>query len=181
MNRRSFQKLAGARLLDAKALLKAKRYDAAYYVAGYAIECALKACIAKRTRLYDFPPKDGRDFYVHEIEKLLKLADIEGAFWDDLGKVEKLAEYWDTVKDWKPGDRRYDLREAKEAATAAKALLSAIEDRQHGVLQCLSRYWYIDKSKPAASSWTPCAKMASRSLFAAPSGAAFQSPAIGVL
>ena len=29
----------------------------------------------------------------------------------------------------------------KEAAKAAKDLLSAIEDRQHGVLQCLSKYW----------------------------------------
>jgi hypothetical protein len=68
MNRRSFQKLAEARLLDSKALLKAKRYDA-YYFAGYTIECALKACIAKRTRLYDFPSRDRRDFYINEIEK----------------------------------------------------------------------------------------------------------------
>jgi HEPN domain-containing protein len=140
MNRRSFQKLVGARLLDSKALLKAKRYDAAYYVAGYAIECALKACIAKRTRLYDFPPKDTRDFYSHEMEKLLKLAGIEKSFQQERGNDAILAQHWDIVKDWKPGDRRYDLRGAKEAANAAKALLSAIEDRQHGVLQCLSKY-----------------------------------------
>jgi hypothetical protein len=30
---------------DAAALLKAKRYSAAYYLAGYAVECALKACV----------------------------------------------------------------------------------------------------------------------------------------
>jgi HEPN domain-containing protein len=106
MNRRSFQKLAGARLLDSKALLKAKRYDAAYYVAGYAIECALKACIAKRTRLYDFPPRDTRDFYSHEIEKLLNLAGIKKYFQQERSNDAILAQHWDTVKDWKPGDGR---------------------------------------------------------------------------
>jgi HEPN domain-containing protein len=80
MNRRSFQKLAEARLADAKALLKAKRYDAAFYMAGYAIECALKACIAKMTRLYDFPPKNSREVYTHELEDLLRSAEIRKAF-----------------------------------------------------------------------------------------------------
>jgi hypothetical protein len=141
MNRRSFQKLAEARLLDSKALLKAKRYDAAYYVAGYTIECALKACIAKRTRLYDFPPKESRDFYIHEIETLLNLAGIAKSFQQERTNDAILAQHWEIVKDWKPGDSRYDLRGAKEAAKAAKGLLSAIEDRQHGVLQCLSKYW----------------------------------------
>lgn len=55
MNRRTFQQLSATRLADARALLAARRY-AAYYLAGYAVECALKACIAKQTRRYDFPP-----------------------------------------------------------------------------------------------------------------------------
>jgi len=141
MNRRSFQKLAEARLLDSKALLKAKRYDAAYYIAGYAIECALKACIAKRTRLYEFPPRDTRVFYSHEIEKLLNLAGIEKSFQQERANDAILSQQWDFVKNWKPSDRRYDLVGTKKAANAAKALLSAMEDRQHGVLQCLSNYW----------------------------------------
>jgi HEPN domain-containing protein len=122
MNRRGFQKLAEARLLDAKALLKAKRYDGAIYMAGYVIECVLKACIAKKTRLYDFPPKDSRDYYIHAIEKLMKIAGIEKSLQQDLGE-----------------NRRYGLRGT--TAAEAKALLSAIEDRHHGVLQCLSKYW----------------------------------------
>ena len=141
MNRRSFQKLADARLLDSKALLKAKRYDAAYYVAGYTIECALKACIAKRTRLYEYPPKETRDFYSHAIEALLNLTGIAKSFQQERANDAILAQHWEIVKDWKPGDRRYDLRGAKEAAKAANDLLLAIEDRQHGVLQCLSKYW----------------------------------------
>ena len=141
MNRSTFRKLAEARLLDAKALLKAKRYDAAHYLAGYVIECALKACIAKKTRLYDFPPKDtNRDFYIHELEKLVKVAGIENFFKRDRSSDAQLARYWEIVKDWKPDVIRYDLRGMVDAKTV-KTFLFAIEDKQHGVLQCLSKYW----------------------------------------
>jgi HEPN domain-containing protein len=140
MNRRLFQKLAEARLVDAKALLKAKRYDAAYYMAGYAIECALKACIAKKTRLYDFPPKNAREVYTHELEDLVKSAEIGKSFQQDRVMDSKLAEYWEIVKEWKPEDGRYGLRGAT-GVSAAKELVLAIDDRHHGVLQCLSKYW----------------------------------------
>jgi HEPN domain-containing protein len=53
MNREDFQQLAESRLKEARALLTAELPDGAYYLAGYAIECALKACIAKRTQQHD--------------------------------------------------------------------------------------------------------------------------------
>jgi hypothetical protein len=37
--------MAGERVRDAAALLKARRWSAAYYLAGYAAECGLKACV----------------------------------------------------------------------------------------------------------------------------------------
>src|SRR5258707_15181878 len=140
MNRRALQKLADARLLGSRALLKAKRYDAAHYFAGYVIECALKACIARKTLRYDFPRRDARNLYTHELELLLKEAGIERSFQEDRRNDPTLDGYWGVVKDWKPDDVRYDLR-GVSAAHTAKAFLSAIEDRQHGVLQCLSKYW----------------------------------------
>jgi hypothetical protein len=48
VNRTDLQKLARVRLGDAKVLLKAKRWPAAYYLAGYAVECGLKACVLVR-------------------------------------------------------------------------------------------------------------------------------------
>ena len=57
MNRSSLQNLANERIKDAEALLMAGRWSGAYYLAGYAVECALKACFAKQTREYDFPQK----------------------------------------------------------------------------------------------------------------------------
>jgi HEPN domain-containing protein len=57
MDRGDFQRLAELRLKEAKALCAAGMYDGAYYLAGYAVECAIKACIAKRTKAEEFPPK----------------------------------------------------------------------------------------------------------------------------
>jgi HEPN domain-containing protein len=47
VNRNGLQDLSKVRLKEATALLNLRMYDGAYYLAGYAVECALKACIAK--------------------------------------------------------------------------------------------------------------------------------------
>src|SRR6266496_4207823 len=69
-----FQRLAELRLTDAKALIDQERYEAAYYIGGYAVECALKACIAKKTREFEFPNKDSSKLYTHRLEVLLEYA-----------------------------------------------------------------------------------------------------------
>jgi HEPN domain-containing protein len=58
MNRKELQKLAAVRLREAKLLLSANAPDGAYYLAGYAVECALKASIARKTKRHHFPEKD---------------------------------------------------------------------------------------------------------------------------
>jgi HEPN domain-containing protein len=49
VDRQDLQELSRVRLKEATALLKLGLFDGAYYLAGYAVECALKACIAKAT------------------------------------------------------------------------------------------------------------------------------------
>jgi hypothetical protein len=53
--RRDFQVLAEMRAQEAGVLAKNGNEEGAYYLGGIAIECALKACIAKRTKRHDFP------------------------------------------------------------------------------------------------------------------------------
>ena len=68
------QQLAEERLVDAKLLLDNGRWPGAYYVAGYAVECGLKACIAALMKADEFPDKDfAKDCYTHNIEKLVGL------------------------------------------------------------------------------------------------------------
>ncbi len=55
MTRNDFQRLQSRALsANATVLLAAKRYQAAYYLAGLAIECALKSCVASKTRRFEF-------------------------------------------------------------------------------------------------------------------------------
>jgi HEPN domain-containing protein len=139
MNRDDFRKLAETRLEDAKALLGAGRFDAAYYLGGYAVECALKALICANTREFDFPPKDARDYYTHDLVALLTIAGLENSLKEAFRDNKQLDEYWRVVKDWKE-DRRY-RSEGTDAERAARQLIDAISDPEHGVLQWLRNHY----------------------------------------
>ncbi len=74
MNRAELQRLANERIQDARALLAARRWSAAYYLAGYAVECALKACIAKLMKAEDFPDKSfAEKCWTHDLDRLVVL------------------------------------------------------------------------------------------------------------
>jgi HEPN domain-containing protein len=77
MNRADFHKLTEIRIKEAKILLDRKCYEGAYYLAGYAVECALEACIARKTQAYDFPPQDAKTFYTHDLDVLVSKADLK--------------------------------------------------------------------------------------------------------
>jgi HEPN domain-containing protein len=121
---------------DAKVLLDNRRYSAAYYVAGYAVECSLKACLAKKTQRYQFPPDPDRvrkRYYTH---KLQILAEECGLLKEIEKGRAKLQAYWNTIRDWTE-ESRYNPGDRKRA----KDILLAIEDPADGVLQCIKRYW----------------------------------------
>ena len=81
MNRADLQALSDARLADGAALLAAGRFAGAYYMLGYAVECGLKAAVAKQIREHDFPDRQlVVDSYTHDLVKLLKLSGLRAAF-----------------------------------------------------------------------------------------------------
>lgn len=134
MNRSDFQQLAEVRLSEARILMDAGFPDGAYYLAGYAIECALKACIAKRTQQFDFPDKKlAADSYTHKLNELLKLAQLN----DDLNAAEMdIRNRWRIVQDWSEEGRyrRYAPRQAG-------ILLEAIESSSGGILPWIRQRW----------------------------------------
>ena len=74
MNRSDLQRLSNARIREAKILFAAGEYSGAYYLAGYSIGCALKACVAKGVRRYDFPEKGLADkVFTHDLTMLLSI------------------------------------------------------------------------------------------------------------
>jgi len=138
MNRKDFQKLTQERLKDAKALLQKHRYSGAYYLCGYIIECALKACISKRTQRFDFPPERRviDAIYTHDLTTLFKSAGLEKARDEDMKNDEELKVYWTVLKQWTEASR-YGLYDQKKA----QDIYQAIADEKHGVLQWISRRW----------------------------------------
>lgn|GEM_PF-29722 len=78
VTRADFQQLAEVRLQEAKALLDLGLWDGAYYLAGYAVEVALKACIIKKVMATDafLEKKFSENCWTHDIEKLVVLAGL---------------------------------------------------------------------------------------------------------
>jgi HEPN domain len=96
-----FQQLAEARLKEAKLLLREHEPSGAYYLAGYSIECALKAIIAKQFRANAIPDKNlVKDVYSHELPKLLRLAGLESELNTACRTDSELDRRWSIIKNW---------------------------------------------------------------------------------
>lgn len=77
MNKNDLEALSDTRLNEAKCLLDHGFFHGAYYLCGYAVECALKACIAKSFLQHEFPNKKVvNDSYTHDLSQLLKIANL---------------------------------------------------------------------------------------------------------
>lgn len=138
MDRNDLRDIARIRLKEARCLLKNGNYDGAYYLSGYVIECALKACIAKQTKRYEFPNQQTVNAsYTHNIENLFKVAELSEEFKEARESDNKLNVNWATIKDWNV-DSRYEKNTTR---IRASDLYSAIANRQHGVLRWIKQHW----------------------------------------
>jgi hypothetical protein len=137
VNRTDFQQLADVRIDEAKKLLDAGGFDGAYYLAGYAVECALKACVAKLTNQHDYPDKRfASDCYTHDIEVLVKLAGLKPTRDADAGANALLGTNWLIVKDWSESSRYQ-----RNTHPQAQELYNAITDNTNGVLPWIKAHW----------------------------------------
>ncbi len=118
--RQDFQRLTNLRAGEAATLARTRHDHGAYYLAGFAIECALKACIAKKTRRHNFPldVKQAGKVYSHDLTELLKLAGLDTQLDQDMKANRQLAEDWGIVKEWRV-DSRYQTDGLNGTAMAA--------------------------------------------------------------
>lgn len=127
-------------ILDAKALLGSKRWGAAYYSAGYAVECGLKACIVVRVAGSPQIVLEDKRFsekcWTHDLIELVRLADLETARQAAMGQNAALRTNWMLVKDWNERARYSNATNKK-----AKALYNAITSNSGGVLPWIRSHW----------------------------------------
>jgi hypothetical protein len=127
--------LAESKLEDAKRLLAAGGSGNAYYLAGYAVELMLKAILSTKIRAETLPgPELMRDLFTHDFRRLVRLAELADALKSRSDADPVFFAKWEIVLQWSEGSR-YDVR----GSEAAKELVDAIEDPNHGVLQWLKR------------------------------------------
>ena len=137
MTKQLLELLAIERLKESKALLDNKYYNGAYYLAGYSIELALKACIAKQINEHEVPDKSFiNGFYVHDLERLIKLAGLEQDHTDRIKSDPDFKINWSLVQKWNENARYKEWTDIE-----AGELYNAIDNFKGGVLSWLRQYW----------------------------------------
>lgn len=138
MNKNDLEELVYIRIKEAKALLDAESYQGAYYLAGYSLECAIKACIAKQVKQYDFPNLElAKNSYSHKLMDLLGVAGLKQKLREQEGLDQNFQLNWAVAKDWNE-KARYESRVEEKKAWD---LYLAITDDQSGILAWLKTYW----------------------------------------
>jgi len=137
LTRADLQELARLRLVEARMLLDGKSYSGAYYLTGLAVECALKACIARSSEQYDFPElKHVQDSWNHDLAKLLDTAGLNEEYAKKREAAPQFEINWRTIKDWKV-DSRYERRSEKQGW----AIYTASAEAANGIMPWIEEHW----------------------------------------
>jgi hypothetical protein len=137
LTKKDLQALADTRLDDAVYLLNGARYSSAYYLAGYAVELGIKACIAGVFQAGVIPDKSFVNaIYSHKLDDLLGLAGIKKQLQDDMKNDPVLAAAWGVASMWTEVSR-YEVWDQ----FAAASMIHAVGEQNHGVLPWLKKHW----------------------------------------
>ena len=139
VNRPELKQLASDRIKDAGILLDNGRWGAAYYLLGYAVETALKACILKfveETGVIFTDKKFAEKCWSHKFDELLKQANLEPTLGHDIGVNAALGSYWSIAASWTEVCRYQQKEEAD-----ARNLYDAVTNIPDGVLPWITRHW----------------------------------------
>ena len=127
------------RLKDAEVLLAAGQWGGAYYLAGYAVECALKACIIRnleRTGELFEDRKFAEKCFTHDFNKLLEASDLVDERDTKSAADPDFAVNWSIVERWTERDRYYSKTEVQ-----ARSLIEAITHPKSGIIPWLKTLW----------------------------------------
>jgi HEPN domain-containing protein len=138
MNKSDLEALVDIRVKEAKLLLDNNCYEGAYYLLGYALECAIKACIAKQVKEHDFPDKQLANVsFTHRLGDLLGVAGLKQKLQEKERTDEEFKLNWAVTKDWSE-DARY---EHTTEETLAKDFFRAITNEKTGILIWIKSWW----------------------------------------
>lgn len=139
MNRATLQQLSMERVADAQALLAASRWSAAYYLTGYAVECALKSCVLayiEQSGIIFIEKKFLDECWTHDLKLLIGKANLTAIVGLAASANPRFNMNVEKVKAWKETSR-YQVWNQMEA----EDLFQAVNDPSDGVLTWLKIHW----------------------------------------
>ena len=137
LRRSDLQSVAEMKLRDAILLLQHNRFSNAYYLAGYAVEIGLKACIARSIFSETIPDKSFINaIYNHNLRQLVGVAGLDAEFKAKQDADPGFSANWAIVAQWDP-QVRYNLIEAMNA----QFMLQAVTDPNSGVFPWIKIHW----------------------------------------
>lgn len=129
--------LATMRLADARVLQDASCYSAAYYLAGYAVECGLKAIIARSFRASVIPDRAFvQKIYSHDLSALVTLANLKSDLDVRVKEMDDFRTNWSIVSGWSEASR-YEMIDG----FTSLQMLHSIGSEKNGVLPWLKEHW----------------------------------------
>lgn len=137
LTKSDLQRLAHVRLEDSIALLQQNKASSAYYLAGYSVELALKACISKLFQSNAIPDKAlVNAVYTHSLESLMNSSGLLPDLKAEIKANAVFGSYWGVVSKWNESSR-YEFWDPMAAST----LIGAIADDTNGVFTWLKKHW----------------------------------------
>jgi len=147
MTKADLDTMAVERIADARVLLAGQRWAFAYYVSGYAVECALKSCVlarmihtgwvfdrevltdAKPLKVSDIPAR------THSFGTLVVLSGLRDKLTERLGDGTGFRLNWEVVSQWTE-----ESRYLPKTQPQAEELFQAITQPTDGVLAWLTSF-----------------------------------------
>jgi HEPN domain-containing protein len=137
ISRDQLRLLAQEKIDDANLLFDHGRYSNAYYLYGYGVEFALKACISRLFKEHSIPEKRlVNDTYVHDLKKLVVTAKLDDELENREIESQIFKEHWRIVSSWSE-QARYEMI-VKDLADAIRI---AVTDEENGVFKWLKNHW----------------------------------------
>lgn len=137
IKRSDFQIISRLRVEESRTLLNNGHWQGSYYLIGYAVECALKACIAKKTQRHSFPDKKiTNNVHTHALEDLMKYSELKLILAQDMQTDPLLEQNWLIVTRWNESLRYGHGLTEIEARDMFDACI-----KRHGILPWIKKRW----------------------------------------
>ena len=134
------RELVEIRIREAQALASVGLPCGAYYLAGYAVELALKVRIAESVGRCEFPNASlAHAAYRHDLKKLLHVAGLFEEYMQAERTIEGFSERWETVLRWSETSRYNESVSLSDAI----CLIEAISNPSSGAISWIRQYWRV--------------------------------------